>query len=287
MAFPVVTVRKPALLAGQTNGRLDPSILVTTPGMAGGPDVRLVAPASKAWQAMTAAAQRDGIVLKASGVHDSFRPYDVQERIFRARFTTSYLAGRPRRSWLGRWWYLRPGMALAAVPGTSNHGWGLAVDAGVELDGDAGTESIDARALAWLREHAAEFGWSWEVQSEPWHLRYWAGDNPPPAVAGYSEGDEDMPTTQEIVEALRPVVRAEANAAVVEVMRSPEFDVRDVDDITTGLVGQVAATRRLARAGATAALVALGMSADEAAAEVGRVEGTPNAVVDLGGIGDG
>jgi hypothetical protein len=51
---------------------------------------------------------------------------------------------------------------LAAEPGTSNHGWGLAVDADVR----------DPALLAWIREHGPEFGWVEAVPREPWHWEF-------------------------------------------------------------------------------------------------------------------
>jgi cell wall-associated NlpC family hydrolase len=63
--------------------------------------------------------------------------------------------------------------ALAAVPGTSNHGWALAVD----LCG--GAQSFASREYAWLATHAPAFGWSnppWarpgEGREEPWHWEF-------------------------------------------------------------------------------------------------------------------
>jgi hypothetical protein len=181
MAYPVRDVIRPAVLAGQSNGHLADSILVSVPGQAGGPTVRLVAPAAAAWQALCAAARSAGHILKASGPYDSYRPYDVQVSTFTTRYTTTKLAGRPSRTWQGHTWWQRPGTAVAAVPGTSNHGLGLAVDVGVELDGDPGTESLTAAALGWLIANELRFGFSHEIQSEPWHIRYWAGDRPPAA----------------------------------------------------------------------------------------------------------
>jgi hypothetical protein len=62
----------------------------------------------------------------------------------------------------------------AAVPGTSNHGWGLAVDlcGGIQVD--------DSPEHLWLMDHAAAFGWfhpSWALPGgpgphEPWHWEY-------------------------------------------------------------------------------------------------------------------
>jgi hypothetical protein len=63
--------------------------------------------------------------------------------------------------------------ALAAVPGRSNHGWGLAVD----LCGGAG--SFGTPVYAWLAANAPAFGWvnpAWARpgagREEPWHWEF-------------------------------------------------------------------------------------------------------------------
>lgn len=188
MSFPVRAVATPAVLHGKANGLLD-GVLVDTPGQAGGVRVRLVEPAARAWRALCAAALAAGHILKAVGPADSYRPYGVQERIFRQRYTPEFLRGRPTKKWRGQDWYQRPGTAVAAVPGTSNHGWGLAVDTGEERDSDAGAESLDHPTLAWLLANEERFGWSHELQSEPWHLRYFAGDAIPQAVLDFEVSD--------------------------------------------------------------------------------------------------
>lgn len=188
MAFPVRTVSLPAALRGQANGKLPASILVPTAGQGpSAPTVLLVGPAARAWRALTAAARSAGHVLRISGPASAYRTYAEQERIFRERFSR-FPVSLTRRSWLGRWWWLKRGYALAAVPGTSNHGWALAVDTGEERDGDSGTENIDAATLSWLLANEQRFGFSHEVQSEPWHLRYFAGDSIPAAVLAYERG---------------------------------------------------------------------------------------------------
>jgi hypothetical protein len=62
---------------------------------------------------------------------------------------------------------------LAAVPGTSNHGWGLAVDLGGRIAGGTSQE------YAWLRVHGPAHGWdnpSWArlggSKPEPWHFEF-------------------------------------------------------------------------------------------------------------------
>lgn len=199
MAYPVRTVTAPAVLQGKQNGKFPDSALVNTPGQAGGVVVRLVEPAARAWKALCATALAAGHVLKAVGPADSYRPYSVQERIFLQRYTTERLANRPTKKWNGQVWYQKPGTAIAAVPGTSNHGFGLAVDTGEERDSDAAAESLDQPTLAWLIANEEKFGWSHELQSEPWHLRYFAGDQIPRAVLDFeahrptSDPEDDMP----------------------------------------------------------------------------------------------
>lgn len=63
--------------------------------------------------------------------------------------------------------------SLAAVPGTSNHGWGLAVDV------FCGIEDYSSAQHAWLDEHGVEFGWfnpEWAQadgnRPEPWHWEF-------------------------------------------------------------------------------------------------------------------
>lgn len=197
MAFPVRAVSRPTCLDGQTNGQLNPSLLIDTPVPYATWTCRLVPPAARAWRALTSAALSAGHTLKPSGPSDSYRPYEVQERIFLQRFTTQRVS-RTKRTWRGKTWYLRPGYALAAVPGTSNHGLGLAVDVGEEVDGDTGTETVDRDTVDWLVANEERFGFSHEVQSEPWHLRYFAGDDIPRAVLDHeagappSQGDDEV-----------------------------------------------------------------------------------------------
>ena len=50
---------------------------------------------------------------------------------------------------------------LAAKPGTSEHGWGMATD----LD-------LNAKALAWMRKNAGNYGFVENVARESWHWAY-------------------------------------------------------------------------------------------------------------------
>lgn len=190
MALPVMPVKLPDVLIGQSNGRLPATILFNTPGQAGGPTVRLIEPATRAWRAMCAAALKAGHVLKATSLADSYRNYQQQVNTFTTHYSLDPIVGQPTKRWDGHTWWLIPGKSVAAVPGTSNHGYGLAVDTGEERDGDTGTESIDAATLAWLVANEHLYGFSHELQSEPWHIRYCDGDDIPAAVLAYEQEDD-------------------------------------------------------------------------------------------------
>lgn len=70
--------------------------------------------------------------------------------------------------------YTKPG--LAATPGTSNHGWGLAVDL-------CGSETSSSAVMGWLAENGPAYGWvnpNWAKRGgsgayEPWHWEYLPG----------------------------------------------------------------------------------------------------------------
>ena len=82
-------------------------------------------------------------------ITDSYRSYDSQVAV---RATKGY---------------------MAAVPGYSEHGWGVAVDLG------GGVESFGTAEYEWLRENAPKFGWdnpAWArsggSKPEAWHWEY-------------------------------------------------------------------------------------------------------------------
>lgn len=69
---------------------------------------------------------------------------------------------------------------LAAIPGTSNHGWGLAIDLDDPIAGGSSPEYV------WLRLHAPDYGWdnpSWArlggAKPEPWHFEFFAAGSIP------------------------------------------------------------------------------------------------------------
>jgi len=126
----------PADLAAYGNGQI-PIDSLETIGQGGH---RLYAPAAESYKALVAAAKLDGIDLT---VTDSYRTYDQQVDL--AARKGIYADG-----------------GLAAVPGTSNHGWGLAVDFNVN----------SPAALEWLKNNGHSFGWVEAVKREPWHWEF-------------------------------------------------------------------------------------------------------------------
>jgi cell wall-associated NlpC family hydrolase len=92
------------------------------------------------------------------GINDSYRDYDSQVRV--AREKGLYSQG-----------------GLAAEPGTSNHGWGVAVDL-----------SFGVGALAWMRANAGRYGFFETVPREDWHWEYQGGGSSGNVPAGGGGG---------------------------------------------------------------------------------------------------
>jgi LAS superfamily LD-carboxypeptidase LdcB len=61
-----------------------------------------------------------------------------------------------------------------ATPGSSNHNLGIAID----------VANANGKVLEWMKHNIEAYGFSWELQEEPWHIRLVCGDNLPAVVAG-------------------------------------------------------------------------------------------------------
>jgi hypothetical protein len=124
------------------------------------PGGRLWTEAARAWIDMRAAAIADGIApasFAPNGPNSSARSVAAQRWFF---------AHRP---------------PAAAVPGTSNHGWGLAVDV------------CSRQAAAWILSHGHRYAWSWDEGrrvGEWWHFRYVGGYRPRPDALAHLAPDE-------------------------------------------------------------------------------------------------
>jgi len=129
------------------NGRIPQSALASVPGSPG--EYLLKGAVHDSFVAMRAAAARDGVTLK---VADGYRPI-ARQRYWR------------------NWWCGRGMCFRAAVPGTSNHGKGQAIDF-----------VLGPGVYNWLSRHAHTYGWSHAEGArvgEAWHWTYVGGYKPP------------------------------------------------------------------------------------------------------------
>ncbi len=144
-------------MAQYQNGRIPLDAMVEVmPGHYLRPD------AAAAFMRMVRAAAEDGVRITLT---DSYRDLATQRRLAQAKGL--YSQG-----------------GVAAEPGTSPHGWGIAVDVG---------EGAQRR---WLAQHADEFGFR-TIPREPWHWEYTGGGeapSPTPTPLPAEPGAEAIPT---------------------------------------------------------------------------------------------
>lgn len=168
----IVPVKMPAALKSVEPGKLHPSLLRDIPS--GG---KLFYLAADAWNAMVEAAKAAGIELKPTSSGDLYRSYDSQKAGFLSRYSLENTGTGSTKTFEGKTWYLKKGMAMLATPGKSQHNLGLAVDI---------ANASEKKRINWLIANVEKFGWSWEVvPEEPWHIRYVSGDTPTAAVQEY------------------------------------------------------------------------------------------------------
>lgn len=148
-----------------TNGRLTRS---ERTGLKSAPGQQLDARAAASWDRLW-----DAVVSTYAWpmeITDSYRPRSVQEDIFLDRYRTQATGSGPFndvRHYNGRR-YVRVQGYAAAIPGTSNHGWGRAVD----VADMGGFSNSRYRALSAL---APYYGWSNAAGrriGEWWHWEY-------------------------------------------------------------------------------------------------------------------
>lgn len=117
------------------NGKIPLSAMVRVGTEASGARAYLRPDAAAAWQRVVQAAALEGVTLTLT---DSYRTFDQQVEAERTK------------------------PALAATPGTSNHGLGIAVDIG------------EGEQRDWLSANGHRFGWK-VLPSESWHFDYVGG----------------------------------------------------------------------------------------------------------------
>ncbi|GAA4672721.1 M15 family metallopeptidase [Frondihabitans cladoniiphilus] len=143
---------------GYSNGSIPLTALTSIPGGYLRPD------AATAYTALAAAFT--ATFHEPLTVVEGYRSLDSQTAIFQSRFTVS--ATPTPISWNGQYWTQNAGAAIAAVPGTSVHGWALAMDLGSNVQIASSPEK------AWVDANGPAFGW-YPVGNdfgEPWHFEF-------------------------------------------------------------------------------------------------------------------
>lgn len=199
--LPISPVILPSALIGVKNGELPQSVLVRVP-LDDNWTAEMEVTAGRALTAMMAAARKDIPGLRFRHVGD-YRSLQEQINLFESRMEACSYAeyaatsSSHRRIWRDAIYhghtsiyFRRVRGASCATPGTSNHGWGLALDIALEYDSDTAPDPITTQLVNWLVNNASRFGYSAELQSESWHWRYYAGDNIPRAVLDYESGTQ-------------------------------------------------------------------------------------------------
>lgn len=104
---------------------------------------------------------------------DAQAAFDRMSHAYEARFKTQISVTDSYRDYATQVILKRRKGRMAATPGTSNHGWALAVDLG------GGINSFGSAQHAWMRANAPKFGWihpGWARQTgslpEPWHWEF-------------------------------------------------------------------------------------------------------------------
>ena len=125
----------PTELVGYGNGKIPANALEKV----GTTNHKLWAPAAESLNKMIGDAKAQGVTI---GITDSYRSYTEQVDV--ARRKGLYSQG-----------------GLAAKPGTSEHGWGMATD----LD-------LNNKAQAWMRANGEKYGFVENTPREPWHWAF-------------------------------------------------------------------------------------------------------------------
>lgn len=229
----------------QENGKLSLSTLTRL--SVGG---YLTTAAANSFERLRLAGARDGVNVTITSTADAYREYTIQERIFTERYIptyTEYATGKvDKRYWQGRYWFRRRGTAAAAVPGTSNHGWAIAIDI-------ANVGGFNSTFYLWLSNNAPALGWSNDEGrsvAEYWHWTFrtsqdtGGGGSSAPAPTPTPEEEDDMPTASEVANAvLNTPDPALGGRTVHQVLSSLVRVPTDVDTVNKKMDGVVTDSR--------------------------------------------
>lgn len=121
--------------------------------------------AARSWTAMVRVAAREGVFLNLNLPFNAYRNITTQIKSFKDRFleTNEKSAEFIQIEYSGKIWQLKEDKKFIDAPGTSSHGFGLAV-----YIVNAGLRDVKA----WLEKNAEQFGFVEEYAFEPGHFAY-------------------------------------------------------------------------------------------------------------------
>ena len=130
--YPYIKLVVPTALKQYKNGQLAESVLASV--KTGG---KMYAPVAAQFNKMYDAALAAGFKLKNVG---DYRSFQGQLSMFMDRYVTTDTGTGVTRQYEGKTWWLKKGKAPSAAPDPtglkgSNHGWGLAIDLGYDVNG--------------------------------------------------------------------------------------------------------------------------------------------------------
>ena len=177
--YPFVKLVVPTALKPYKNGQLPANLLAKV--KTGG---QMYAPVAEQFNKMYDAALAAGFKLKNVG---DYRSFQGQLNMFMDRYTTADTGRVPQvtRKYEGKTWYLKKGKAPSAAPDPtglkgSNHGWGLAIDLGYDVNGKL--TSMGGACGDWMCANAPKWGFYLQGDNpaskefELWHWQYALGD---------------------------------------------------------------------------------------------------------------
>jgi len=178
--YPYIKLVVPTALKQYKNGQLAPSVLAKV--KTGG---QMYAPVAAQFDKMYDAALAAGFKLKNVG---DYRSFEGQLSMFMDRYVTTDTGTGVTRKYEGKTWWLKKGKAPSAAPDPtglkgSNHGWGLAIDLGYDVNGKL--TSMGGACFAWMCANAPKYGFylqgsdSSSKEFEAWHWQYCLGDASP------------------------------------------------------------------------------------------------------------
>ena len=211
---------------GLKNGQLPDSMLsrVKTGG-------RMWSPAAEEFNKMYDAALAAGHKLRNVG---DYRSFESQLRMFLDRYDTTDHGRSPqvRRTYEGKYWYLKPGKAPSATPDPegksgSNHGWGLAIDLAYE-DSNGRLRGMSGPCFDWLCENAPKYGFYLQTSDrsskwwEAWHWQYCLGDAKPDPNA--QPEVENLPAAAQGNQTLRKGAQGQVVKEIQEIVGASPVD---------------------------------------------------------------